>query len=251
LYGGRPDNGDGLGESGHPLVDPITGVATLIGLIMAARAWRRPGCGVLLTAAVVLPLGALLTIDDGLYRRTFGLAPFIALLAALPLAWLWQRALGWRGVRRIAVPAAIALAIAGAGARNTYAYFGPLQRGQQIAYVYPYQVDAAARAVARLPGGTVTYFYSDRWGAGFETIRWWAPDALLIDRSREFRAGLDRAAPLELGADPLRANAFVLLGTYLSLVDELRARYPAAAVSEERRDDEVLYRVVYVAPRAG
>jgi hypothetical protein len=198
----------------------------------------------------VLPLGALLTVDDGLYRRTFGLAPFIALLAALPLAWLWQRALSWDGARRIALAGAIVLAIAVAGARNAHAYFGPLQRGQHIPYIYPYQVDAAARAVARLPSGTIVYFYSDRWGAGFETIRWLAPEALFVDRSREFRRDVDRAAPLELSADAERPSAFILLGTYLDVVDELRARYPTAAVSEEKRGDEVLYRVVYVAPPA-
>jgi 4-amino-4-deoxy-L-arabinose transferase-like glycosyltransferase len=249
FLGGRPDNGDGLGGSGHPLLDPLTGAAALIGLVMALRNWRRPASGVLLAAALVLPLGALLTVGDGLYRRTFGLVPFIALLAALPLAELWQRALRGRGAWRVAVAGAVLLAVAVAGAHNAYAYFGPLQRGPHIPAIYPYQVDAAARAVARLPPGTIAYFYSDRWGAGFETIRWLAPEAVLVDRSREFRQDIDRAAPLQLTADPSRPSAFVLLGSYLGVTDELRARYPEAVVSEEKGGEEVLYRVVYVAPK--
>ena len=48
----------------------------------------------------------------------------------------------------------IVAAVSAAAARNAYAYFGPLQRGGKIRSVYPYQIDAAARAVARLPAGT-------------------------------------------------------------------------------------------------
>jgi hypothetical protein len=244
--GGRPDDGDALGESGHPLIDPLTAIAALIGLVMAARDWRRPASAVLLAAALFLPCGALLTIHDGLYRRTFGLTPFVALLAALPLSWLWQKALRWGGARRALLQAVIVVLLSAAAVRNVYAYFGPLQHGQKIRSVYPYQIDAAARAMARLPAGTTAYLYSERWGARFETIRWLAPDATLVDRSREFRRDIAREAPLDLSAPANSAVAFVLLGHYLQITDELRHRYPNAAVTEERRDAEVLYRIVYV-----
>ena len=148
LFGGRPDDGDALGESGHPLLDPVTAAAALIGLAMAVRDWRRPASATLLAGAMLLPLGALLTIDDGLYRRTFGLTPFVALLAALPLSWLWLKARGWRGARRAVLLATIVVVLSAAAVRNVYAYFGPLQRGQRIHSVYPYQIDAAARALA-------------------------------------------------------------------------------------------------------
>jgi 4-amino-4-deoxy-L-arabinose transferase-like glycosyltransferase len=244
LLGGRPDDGDGLGQVGHPLLDPLTAVAALAGTLMAARRWRRPQYGVLLAALLVLPLGALLTTDDGLYRRTFGLAPFAALLGALPLAWLWRRARAARGVWRTALAGGIVLAIVAAAVRNAQGYFGPLRQAGGIRYVYPYQLDAAARAIAQLPPGTVVYFYSDRWGARFETIQWLAPDAVIVDRSREFRQHVERDVPLDLSAHPLRPTAFVLLGTYLDVVTPLRARYPNAAVAEEELDGEVLYRIV-------
>jgi 4-amino-4-deoxy-L-arabinose transferase-like glycosyltransferase len=245
FLGGRPDDGDGLGERGHPLLDPLTSVAALAGLVIAARGWRRPASGVLLAAAVVLPFGALLTVDDGLYRRTFGLAPFLAILAALPLAALWEHG---RHHRRAALAGAVVVAIAAAAARNTYAYFGPLQQTEKIAYVFPYQIDAAARFVARLPNDATVYLYSDRWSARFETVTWYAPDRQIVDRSREFRADSAPAAPLDLGADPVRPTAFVLLGTYLGVVDDLRARYPDATIDEEARDGEVLYRAVRPRP---
>lgn len=248
LAGDRPDNGDGLAERGHPLLDPLVAVAAPIGLVMALRGWRRPACGVLLVAAAVLPLGALLTIGDGLYRRTFGLSPFLAVLAALPLAWLWRRARGWHRLPRLALSAlalsaAIALAIGVMAARNVDAYFGSLQSSQLMRQIYPYQLDAAARAVATLPPESTNYLFSDRWGARFETIRWLAPDAKLVDRSREFRKGAPPDAPLDLDREP-GPTAFVLLGTYLELTDQLRARYPQARVQEEVRNGEILYRIV-------
>ena len=243
FVGDRPDNGDGLGERDHPLLDPLVAVAAPIGLAMALRGWRRPACGVLLVATAVLPLGALLTIGDGLYRRTFGLAPFVALLGALPLAWLWRRARGWRRVPRCALTGAIVLAVCAMAARNALAYFGPLQSSQHMRQVYPYQLDAAARALTRLPPDSTNYLFSDRWGAGFETIRWLAPDTKLIDRSREFRKGARPDAPLDLDREP-GPTAFVLLGVYLELTDQLRARYPDAAVQEEALDGEILYRIV-------
>jgi 4-amino-4-deoxy-L-arabinose transferase-like glycosyltransferase len=246
LLGGRPDDGDGLGQRGHPLLDPLTAGAALAGTVMAVRRWRRPQYGVLLAALLVLPFGALLTTGDGLYRRTFGLAPFVALLAALPLAWLWRRAMAWRGMWRAALAAGMVLAIIVAGVRNARAYFRPLQQAGGIRYVYPYQLDAAARAIARLPTGTVAYLYSDRWGAGFETIRWLAPEAMVVDRSLEFRRSIEPDVALDLSASPLHPSAFVLMGNYLDVVDQLRARYPGATVSEEELDGEILYRIVRV-----
>jgi len=241
--GDRPDNGDGLGDRGHPLLDPLVAVAAPIGLAMALRGWRRPACGVLLVAAAVLPLGALVTVGDGLYRRTFGLSPFLAALAALPLAWLWRRARGWHRLPRVALAAAIALAICIVAAGTVDAYFGSLQSSQLMRQIYPYQLDAAARAVAALPRDTTTYLFSDRWGARFETIRWLAPDAKVVDRSREFRKGAAHDAPLDLDREP-GPTAFVLMGTYLEVTDQLRARYPQAQVQEEIRNGEILYRIV-------
>lgn len=249
LAGGRPDAGDALAEHGHPLLDPLTAGAAAAGLVMALRRWRRPEYGVLLAAVAVLPWGALLTTDDGLYRRTFGLAPFLAALAALPLAALWEWARAARRPLRIAIPAAALLAMTAAAARNVWAYFGPLQESREVRYVYPYQLQAAFELVATLPADTVVYLYSERWAARFETIRWLAPAHQVVDRSREFRTDRDAGAPLDLDADPARPAAFVLLGPYMDLVDALRARYPDATVREQLRGDELLGRVVAVPPR--
>ena len=129
FLGGRPDHGDALGERDHPLIDPLTTGAAAVGVLMALAGLRRVGCGVLIAALLTLPWGALLTVNDGLYRRTFGLVPFIALLAALPLAWLWERTRTWGGVARRALRSVLAIAIGVVALRNISDYFGPFQSG--------------------------------------------------------------------------------------------------------------------------
>ncbi len=246
VLGGRPDDGDGLGERGFPLLDPATSLAALAGVVMALRRWREPAHAVLLAALLLLPFGALLTIGDGLYRRSFALAPVAAILAALPLAALWQAAR-----RRGRRPARIAtLALGGfvllVGARTAYAYFGPLQATEQMAYVFPVEVDAAARAVAALPPETIVYWYSERWPATYETRQWYAPDAEVVERAPEFGAApADDGTPSLVAASD-RPSAFVLLGRYRALAPALAARHPGAEIREERRDGRTLFTLVRV-----
>ncbi len=245
LFGGRSDWGDALGAPGHPLLDPLTSAAAAIGIALAIRGWRRPACGVLLAAVLVLPFGALLTIGDGLFRRTFGLAPFIAALAALPLARLWQWVGPYRAAPRIGVRLAIGLAMAAATAENLWSYFVPLQKTTEVRTVFSYQLDAAARFLkAQVPTDTPIYLYSNRWAANFESIRWYVPDHQILDRSREFRRDVPSDAAVQLDADSTKPAVFLLLGNYLDLVGDLRARYPNAEVYEQERDGEILFRAV-------
>jgi len=152
------------------------------------------------------------------------------------------------GVARAVVAGGVLVAVAAAAVRNVHAYFGPLQHTALMDYVYPYQLDAAVRVVAALPPDSIAYLFSERWGSGFETIKWLAPDLEIVDRSTEFRKDVPPLAPLNLAADGERTTAFVLLGRYLYLVDALRTLYPSAVVQEQERDGEVLYRVVRVDP---
>ena len=246
VVGGRPDDGDGLGETGFPLLDAITVLAATVGIAMALRRWREPASATLLAALLVLPFGALLTVEGGLYRRTFGLAPVFAILAALPLARLWRQAAArGPGPRRAAGVALAALLVFGA-VRNVSSYFGPLQASEQMRYVFPYQVDAAARFVVTLPTTSAVFWYSDRWPASYETRRWFAPDATVIERSPAFGAPIgDDGGPLLL-ADSDRESVCVLLGPFAELAEQLRDRHPGSVLVEQRRDGELLFRAVRV-----
>lgn len=251
LLGGRPDDGDGLAETGVPLLDTVTALAAAVGVGMALRRWREPASAALLAALLVLPLGALLTVEGGLYRRTFGLAPVFAILAALPLARLWRQAAARGPGPRRAAGSALAALLALNGARNVSAYFGPLQTSEQMRYVFPYQVDAASRFVATLPADSAVFWYSDRWPAGYETRRWFAPAASVVERSPAFGAPVDDDGAPVLLADSDRESVFILLGTYTGLADEIRRRHPGGILVEQRRDDELLFRAVREPPLVG
>ena len=245
LVGGRPDDGDGLGAKGFPLLDPVAALAALVGIGMAVRRWRDPAAATLLVALAVLPFGALLTVEDGLFRRTFGLAPVLAILAALPLARLWREADARGAAPRRAAAVALGGLLVLSGARNAQAYFRPLQASDQMRYVFPYQVDAASRFIATIPRESAVFWYSDRWPAGYETRRWFAPDATVIERSPEFGAAVEADGAPVLRADSDRESVFVLLGTYLELADALRQRHPEGELMQQTRDGEILFRALH------
>ena len=114
-----------------------------------------------------------------------GLTPFLALLAALPLAAAWDQAIRSAGTG--AIPAAVLLVLpAFVGVTTAYQYFGPVQRRSRVRFVYPYQMDAASHYIAGLPAGTYVYFLSANWCFDYETRRFIAPDAQGVDRSASF-----------------------------------------------------------------
>ncbi|MBF6600373.1 MAG: glycosyltransferase family 39 protein [Dehalococcoidia bacterium] len=247
--GGRPDLGDGLASAGQPVVDPVTLALALIGLGVAVWRWRQSAYAFVLAVVVVAPAGALATLGDGLFRRTFGMAPFVALLAALPLAWLWERAAPRRDLRGGVAIALAGMLVAYPAVANVYGYFGPAQDSATMRLVYPYEDDAASRYIASLPAGAMVYFYSDRWSFDYETRRFLAPRATGIDRSREF-GGVAKGEALDFSRDPQRPVAFVFLDAYLGDADTVTAQYPGGKLTEGRRGGELTFRG-YLIPAAG
>lgn len=244
-YGDRPDFGDGLAEEGQPVVDTVTLTLAAAGLAMALWRWRRPEYAVVIAAVAVLPLGAILTEGDGLFRRTFGLAPFIAVLAAFPLAWIWRRIVV-RGDAMAYTMAGLLLAcLAFVGGRNAYEYFGPVQDTVAMNYVYPLELDAAARHIATFPKDTRVYFYSDRWGFDYETRIFLAPGYEGTDRSREFRSGSGRP-PLDFATSRDRPSLFVFLGDYLDDAERATRRHPGGTLTEGADNGEVIFRTYFL-----
>lgn len=245
--GGRPDLGDGLATSGHPLVDGMTLVLAALGLSMVFREWRRPESGAVIAVLVLTPWGALLTVEDGLFRRTLGLTPFIALLAALPLAWLWRGLCGLRDRRRPLFLVAVLAALAFDAGWSVYQYFGPVQGTEAMDFVYPREMDAASHFIGGLSAGTYVYFYSERWSFQYETRRFIAPDARGTDRSVEFGPQAAGSGPLDYSIDVPGPVAFVFLGAYLDDADALAERYPGSTIIEGDRDGKVEFRAYVVA----
>ncbi len=247
VRGNRPDLGDALATEGHPPVDPIVALCVLAGITVAAWNWRRAEYAVLLAALLFLPGGALLTVGDGLFRRTLGLAPFLAVLAALPLDWIWGRGRQARGLLRNGCFALVLLVPGIVGVRTTYAYFNSVQNSDAVRSIFPYQLDAACRYMQELPASTQVYFYSERWSFDYETRRFLVPAIRGTDRSRRFRDTQEpRDAPLDLTADRGRDVAFVFLAPYVDEVGKVRERYPGGLETEARRGAEILYRAYYL-----
>jgi len=247
IYGDRPDMGDGLATQGHPVVDPFVFLLAIGGLGIAAWRIRRKEYAAVFVAVALLPWGALLTVRDGLFRRTLGLAPFIALLAALVLASFWEYAWRQRDRWRYAATALVAAALVFVGGHTAWQYFGPVQDNARFRLVYPYQLEAASQYMDALPPGTYIYFYSNRWPFNYETRRFLAPNATGEDRSTEYRSSAAGADPLDFDADPAHARvAFVFMGHYLDDVANAEETYPGGEATERTRGNEVLFRAYYI-----
>lgn len=247
INGDRVDLGDGLATRGNPPLGRLMFVGALIGLLAAIWNWRRAEYAVVLASVAIMPWGALLTVGDGLFRRTMGLVPFIALLAALPLAWLWENMPRLPGRARYAAVLVLILP-AYVGGMQVYQYFGPVQDDLDFRYTYPYQMDAASHYMAGLPPDTAVYFYSSHWSIDYETRRFIAPKVRGVDRSLEFRepSRAITSAPLDVDASRSRDVAFVFLDPYLDELDSVVRRYPGGTVTEVERDSATLFRAYYL-----
>ncbi len=240
------DYGDGLGAPGVPVLGPLISVFAVVGLMLSLLQLRRPAYAVLVAAAALLPLGALLTEEWGMYRRTLGLSPFVAALAAIALVRIWDAAASRRGAAGYALAAAVLAVPAWAGTASMRQYFGHAD-GSVMEYVYGPPMREASEFIDGLSQGTQVYFYSARWSFGYETRRYIAPDAVGIDRSREFRQPKSDA-PLDFSIDAAGDVAFVLLEPYQAELEQLRARYPEGQALERRDGDTFLF-AVYLVPR--
>lgn len=249
--GDRADLGDGLATPGHPVVDPVTLSLAAGGVLMALRRIRRAEYATALAVFPIMIWGALLTVLDGLFRRTFGMAPFIALLAALPLAWLWTYARARADRIGYAVMSVIVAGFAIVGALNVYAYFGPVQDTFAMRYTHPYQLDRASRYLDTLPHDTYVYFYSDRWRFGYETRQFLAPGFDGSNRGLEFRPDARPDAPLRFDADRSGRSVFLLLGPYIDELATIESLHPGGVAAEGRRGDEVTFRAYFLEPIPG
>ena len=241
--GDRADFGDGLATDDAPPVHPAFFGLALVGLAISGWRWRSTPHLVVIAAVLLLPAGALLTTGDGLFRRTLGITPFISVLAAMPLAWLWRRPPRWAFIPAVLLAVSLPAVLA---ARQ---YFGPVQDTPAVRYVYPFELDGAARYMDRLPEGTRVYYYSDRWALDYETVRFLAPNFAGIDRTAKYLAdGPPPTEDLDLSLTGDGAAVFVLLGAYQTVLDEVEREYPGGDIVEGRRGEELIF-LAYELPR--
>lgn len=207
-----------------PTLPPAFLVLALSGVVLALVRHRTPLVWFGLAVLALMPLAPVLTVD-GLSRRTFASAAFVAMFAALPFAEAIRLTRAWGSTGGWVVGVgltAIVLCLVGYGSLR--AYFGTFADSLQQAYVFTNEITDAARFMATLPEDRYVYFYSDRWSVKYETRQFLAPAVRAEDRSAEY-------GRLTLDPDPTQGKAvFVFLGKYRPLYEEVRTRYPGGTL---------------------
>lgn len=182
-------------EGAHdvPMLAIATSVLLGLGILLAARRWREPGIALALILVLVIPWAAILNPSGGsiMVRRSLGVTPFIALLAALPLsAALRSRYLAAPHLRAIVLVAAVA-AVVSVGVTNMSFYFRDYANSPGTKLHLNYPIMEASRFMASLPGDPYVYFYSKQWRFNYVVRRYLAPDVQGEDRSGEWGSEFD------------------------------------------------------------
>ena len=236
-WNGEPDGADASGEDA--MVDRLSAGLIVVGSAILIARWRKPGAVLALLMLLLLPLGSIISLN-AMFRRSLGLAPFVALVAAVPMALWWKRTRELTQHWRTASYAGIGVVVIAVGYLNVSAYADRME-SHLARFTFAKEMAEASSYINRLPEGTAVYFYSGRWSFNYETRQYLAPDAQGEDRSEEFGA-------YSLAADRSRDVAFVFLEPYTDRLQEVRALYPGGEVTESRDGDEVNF-VAYYLPR--
>ena len=237
VFDPEPDYSDGAGSG--PMLDATFSILLGLGLLLAIWRWRQPGAALALIIVLIVPWAGILTVGSGIVRRAAGVTPFLAMLAALPLAELIRRTQLARPLVRGAAYFVVAGAIISVAVLDLRAYFGIFPGSEVGRYVFVPELVAASNYIETLPDGTLVYFYSDRWSFNYETRRYLAAGMDGDDRSREFGS-------FSLYADRSKNTVMVFLGTYLDQIDEARRLYPDGTATEQRSGDGTEFQALFL-----
>jgi 4-amino-4-deoxy-L-arabinose transferase-like glycosyltransferase len=222
---------DGVDATGLTPIVPVLMLGLAAAGVAAALALRRTalvGMGVLTLA--LMPFGSALTVD-GVARRSFAMAPFVAMFCAIAIVEgvRGAAALGRRYQR------AKPFAFAGAGVaalltaviafQNIHDYFWTFRDAPLQEWVYVTEFTGSINYISHHSDGTFVYYLSERWSFNYEPRLFVAGSARGEDRSREF-------AKYRLDVDPTKGRPlFVLVGNYKQILPELQRLYPGGDVA--------------------
>jgi 4-amino-4-deoxy-L-arabinose transferase-like glycosyltransferase len=241
VFSAEPDFSDGVGYA--PMLNMPFSVLLGLGILVALWRWRQPGAALALLVLLIVPWAGILTVRGGIIRRAVGVTPFLAILAALPLAEFLRRT----KLARPAVRGATYLTVAGVvvliGAMDLHTYFGKFPDSNVGQFVFVPDLAAASNYMHDHAGGAQVYFYADRWSFNYETRRYLAPNVDAVDRSKEF-------GRYTLTADRSKDVLYIFLGSYIGRVAEVEQLYPGGTPYEERRSNGQLLFQAYYLPKA-
>ena len=222
---------DGVDATGLTAVVPMAMLALGawgMALALARRRVALVGFGLLVIA--LLPFGSALTVD-GAMRRTFAMAPFLAMFCAIGVIETLHL-VRWAGKRYsfddrmvvwgvAPVLAGISVFIAG---QNIYNYFWSFRDAPSQEWVFVTEFTKSVSYIHAHDNGVYVYYLSDRWSFNYEPRQFVAPEAQGEDRSAEF-------GHLDITVDPAKPTPlFLLVGSYRQMLPDLQARYPGGGV---------------------
>lgn len=149
---------------GAPMLDPLTGLLFLAGLVVVLRRGPGPLAAILLGWLIVMLLPNLLSVEGvphGL--RSCGVLPAVALLSGLGFDAGYERLLRRQGGRAAAVAAVIVVALI--GCFTAYRYFRVWGTDPEVALAHDAAYQRAARVLLAAPEGTELLLVAN--GTGF------------------------------------------------------------------------------------
>ncbi len=226
---------DGVDATG---ITPVVPLAMLLlgaaGVVLALWKRRTPLVALGVVTVLLMPLGSALTVD-GTMRRTFMIAPFLAMFCGIGAVELVKlaRALA----PRLGRDEATAVSVAGGlmaglslfiGGQNVYNYFWSFRDSPAQEWVFVTDFTESVNYIHAHDEGRYVYYLSNRWSFNYEPRQFVAPEAQGEDRSLEFGRRVDLGVDLSKGR-PL----FILEGTYREYLPALQQLYPGGTVDYE------------------
>ena len=236
FWSGQADGADGAGH--QAMVDRVTLVFLIVGALILLARWRRPASVAVLLMVLMLPAGTIVT-TQGLFRQTLGMVPFLAVLAAIPLALWWERSARFAPNLRYLSYGTIAGVVGLIAFLNLSFYFGEFPDTLVARSTFTPALAETSGLMSELPEDQLIYFYSDRWSFDYETVRYLTSDRPGEDRSRVF------SDTTGLEPDLTQNIAYVFMDPYLDRIDEVAALYPGGT----RVDGDSIYQA-YLLPRS-
>jgi dolichyl-phosphate-mannose-protein mannosyltransferase/PA14 domain-containing protein len=235
-FGVLPGGGYVLGYRHGGMLDDVSAALFVLGLGIAIRRLRSGGAAFVSYwwLGTVLA-GGIATVDPPSFVRMIGLLPALAILAALPLDWLLDTAVGT--ARQTIAAALVLLLVAGAAWDNYQTYF--------VAYAATRAdpMSELARYMESLPA-------DDRAALlGVEDFLQFRGEMFRIEFPGRWQDVAEPSHFLPLH-EPLAAPLALVLGpTQITLADYLRSLYPGAVVGEVADSSgQTIFRTVLVTP---
>ncbi len=241
FWSGRPDPDDGAGA--EAMVDKVSLLLIVVGIGLFLWRWRDPPRTAVLFLVALLPIATVVT-TQGMFRQTFGMVPFLMLLAAAPLALWWKQSKTLPTSWRNASHTGIAIVLGVIAFVNLSFYFDQFPDTPVAGIAFGEELTDASSYMRDLPDDYYVYFYSAKWSFHYETRRYLAPDRLGEDRSAEFGWAFSLAPEHDTGI------AYVFLDRYLDRVDEVENFFPDGTRYDSVADDGIVSFRAYLVPQS-